>query len=153
VDDQVWTPECNGCLPFEDQNEQAMQKLQGMQIHVNGRYYEPTGTPFIWKAQNHESLVVALKENIGAHNPFLLFKLGRRSVGWFFSHTPEKRAELLMSLRNAGESGPGFDLGKHLQLVKSPVGSETPFRHEGKPIHVVGRCPHCGNLPNPHANN
>jgi len=62
-------------------------------------------------------------------------------------HSPDEREELVKRLESYGESVPGFDLGKHLQLVKSAA----TFSIAGEPIQIFGRCPRCGEMPNPRA--
>jgi len=131
-----------------------MLKLAQTTIRVNGRRYSMTQTPAgrptgIWTTPDHESFIQAPRSYIGTRNPFLLFKQGERSRTWFAQHDNEKRQDLLNRLLRDGE--PGFNLGSHLQLVKCPEGAETPFKHNGMPIQILGRCPGCRGMPNPSA--
>lgn len=144
-------PPCPRCLPIEDLSNEALGKLVETKIHVNGRQYCMVGRDGRWTTQNHESFILAPRCYIGTRNPFILFKLGQKSLTWFEEHNAAKKNELLQRLRDYGESGPGFDLGKHLQLVNSPASTESPFRLDGKPIQIVGSCPRCHKTPNPHA--
>lgn len=137
---------CTRCLPIESKSLEALRKLAETHIHVNGRHYVPAG-PGTWRTQGHPSFIKAPISYIGTQTPFLLFKMGDSSYDWFMQHSAEQREKLLQRLKNYGESGPGFDLGKHLQLVRSP----STFSRAGKPIQIFGTCPGCERMPNPNA--
>jgi len=144
VSEALWpTPRCPHCLPIEDKSFDSLQKLAETHIHVNGHQYVPAGRG-TWTTRDNTSVIKAPLSHIGTQNPFLLCKLGDKSYEWFLQHSAEKRENLLKRLKDYGESGPGFDLGRHLQLMNSPT-----FSHDEKPIQIIGTCPSCGKTPNP----
>jgi len=143
---------CPHCLPIEGKSEEVMEKLADTCIRFNGRtyYHEYENGDFIdYLAQDrHDSFISLRKSLIGTQNPFMLFKLGEPSRKWFLSKDANKQKEHLRTLAKPG--GAIGNLGKHMEVIKVPERT-TPFSIEGKPIFIVGECPHCKKLPNRHA--